>query len=446
MLNPKTETENLPLSPGVYLFKDNSHILYVGKAKNLRKRVASYFRKSPIDNKVHNLTSRASRISYIEVDTEFEALLLEAELIKKHKPKYNSILKDDKNYIYIKITKEEFPKVTYSRKLDETGDDFFGPYPASATVRQIISILRHIFPFCTQKRLGNKPCFFSHLGLCNPCPGRIVKLAKEDYLKQKRKYKKNISLLKLTLHGKLKTVKNMLIREMNHAAQEEKYEEAAILRNTIHKLEYLSTKYHTPASYIDNPTNINQIRDKEQKSLLDILSTYYTEVSLPKKIECYDISNIAGKFAVGSQVTFIEGQPAKNLYKRFKIRTKSTPDDFAMLKEMFERRFSHIDWPLPNLIVVDGGIPQVSTIKKVLTEKKVNVPLIGLAKRNEEIIVPISGKFVTIKLPIGAPALSLIQRVRDEAHRFAHKYHELLRLKYLLNYSIILLASALIYT
>ncbi|MBI4067142.1 excinuclease ABC subunit C, partial [Candidatus Gottesmanbacteria bacterium] len=163
-----------------------------------------------------------------------------------------------------------------------------------------------------------------------------------------------------------------------------------------------------------------------------ILSNYFPLLGAIKKIECYDISNISGRLATGSLVTFIDGDPDKNFYRRFRIKTKSTPDDFAMLSEVLKRRLSHTDWPLPDLIIVDGGKPQVSTMSKILEDQNLTIPLVGLAKREEQIILLHNDNFVTLSLKVGSGALSLVQRLRDEAHRFAHKYHQLLRLKALI--------------
>lgn len=424
----------LPPSPGIYLFKDNDgKVIYVGKAKNLNRRVKSYFQGVPDLPKTEILVSHISSLDYISVNSEFEALLLEAELIKKYKPKYNVILKDDKHYIYIKITREEFPRILYARRIEGSSGDFFGPYPAAGTVKEIIVLLRKIFPFCNQNRSVQRRCFYCHIGLCNPCPADIKKLPAEEFNRQKSAYRRNIISIKRVLSGKLTKVKNDSIKEMDQFSKEQRFEEAAALRDKIRKLNYLNQSYHKPESYLRNPHTLYQIRQNEQHKLTEILKTYFNEIGLLQKIECYDISNISGKLAVGSLVTFIDGEPAKEYYRRFRIKTKNTPDDFAMLKEVIRRRLSHTDWTYPNLFVVDGGVPQVATMLKVLSEKKIDIPLVGLAKKDEEMIIPYQGEYVRLKLEKGSAGLSLIQRLRDEAHRFAHKYHELLRLKYLLS-------------
>ncbi|OGG12976.1 hypothetical protein A2773_05805 [Candidatus Gottesmanbacteria bacterium RIFCSPHIGHO2_01_FULL_39_10] len=433
MVDLKEQISKLPEFSGIYFYKDgNNKVIYVGKAKNLKKRVTSYFTHDPSpDIKLKNLLSNIKHIEYIAVNSELEALLLEAELIKIHRPKYNSILKDDKHYLYIEITKEEFPRIVFSRKRNTT-NTFFGPYPSASAARKIVGYLRRVFPFCTQK-VSNRACFYSHIGLCSPCPSEIMKLKnRQEYLVKRKIYRQNIHNLNLTLEGKLNKVKLKLQQDMQGSVKNEKYEEAAVVRDLLHKLEYISTRFHTPDIYLEGKSSIFDIRLREVKNLKDILSTFYTHINLPKIIECYDISNISGKFTAASLVTFIDAAPAKSLYKRFKIRLKKTPDDAGAIKEVIERRLNHPEWKLPDLLIVDGGKPQVSAMKSILDKKSIDIPLIGLAKRDEEIVIPHANNFRILKLPPHSPALTLIQRLRDEAHRFAHKYHELLRLKYLL--------------
>ncbi len=423
----------LPTTPGIYKFYGSTNeVLYVGKAINLTKRVKSYFQKDHGDSKITNLVEKIVRLETISVDSELEALLLESQLIKLYKPRYNSIWKDDKHYIYILITKEKFPKVLFSRKKDDSLGDFFGPFPSSTTAKQIVQLLRRVFPFCTQKGLGKRACFYTHLGLCNPCPSHIVTLNGKEYKSQKAKYRKNITLLKLTLQGKLQRVHQSLLLQMRAFSALQDYEGAALMRDKIQQLDYICHHYHQPESYLLDTQALHTIRAKEMEDLKNQLAPYYKDIALPTTIECYDISNISGKFAAGSLVRFWEGEPQKSHYKRFKIKMKSTPDDFAMLREVFSRRLSHTNWEYPELFIVDGGIGQLSAVGRVFKEKNISVPLIGLAKREEQIIVPYNTEYATISLPLGSPALSLMQRLRDEAHRFAHRYHEFLRLKYLL--------------
>ena len=212
----------------------------------------------------------------------------------------------------------------------------------------------------------------------------------------------------------------------------EEYEEAAKYRDKLDSLEYLVTRYQPAEAYLENPALFTQNLKLEAYELSTILKNYFDKINIIRRIECYDISNIMGKLATGSMITFIDGVPDKNYYRRFRIRISGKPDDFAMLTEVMTRRLLHKDWQLPDLFVIDGGKPQLIALKKVLLQFKVSLPIIGLAKHEEEFVIPVKNSFTRIKLPKDAHALHLIMRLRDEAHRFAHKYHTLLRLKNLL--------------
>lgn len=423
----------LPETAGVYQFCDREDsILYIGKAKNLKKRVVSYFHnKKELDSKTASLVAKTAFINVIPVASEFAALLLEAKLIKTHQPKYNVIWKDDRHYIYIKITKEEFPRVLLSRSETEKNATFFGPFPSTKIVKDILIYLRRGFPYCTQNPRIKRKCFYTHLGLCNPCPAEIRKKTDQQFQKEKRQYLKTIKQLKTLLQGQIEKVQHYLQTQMADFAKREDFEQAAAFRERLVRLNYLIHQYQPLDSYIENPLLTTQTWDYEQKNLSEILNNYFTQLNLLKKIECYDISCIFGKLAVGSMVTFIDGQPAKNFYRRFRIKTKTAKSDFTMLKEIMERRLNHSEWPMPDLIVIDGGQPQLEVLKGVLTEMQLDIPMIGIVKRSEELVIPVTGDFVRLKLPSHSPALHLIQRIRDEAHRFAHNYHEHLRLRYL---------------
>lgn len=419
--------------PGVYLFRDTGNtLLYVGKARNLKKRVTSYFRKDLKDAKTRKLISLIARIETIPVSSEFEALLLEAKLIKKNQPKYNVIWKDDKHYIYIKLTREQFPKVLFARKTDSQGY-FYGPFPGTRIVKEILTYIRTIFPYCTQKETASRACFYSHLGLCNPCPAEIARQKGQMYQILHRRYRQNIASIRKILEGKIFHVKKLLTSQMKKFSEDKNYEEAAFCRDKLANLEYLVNHYTPASSYMENPKFLSQLRRLEQEELTALLKPYFPVLAQIRHIECFDISNISGKLATGSMVTFVGGHPDKNLYRRFRIRRKDSPDDFAMLSEMLSRRLSHPEWKLPDLFVIDGGKPQLMALTKVLADLKVNIPTVGLAKEFEEIVVPLADSYVKIALPQNSKALNLVKRLRDEAHRFAHAYHSLLRLKYLLS-------------
>lgn len=432
----KDQINNLPQLPGIYKFSSlDNKLLYVGKARNLKKRIASYFSPDKKDLKTQKLINQIYDIGIISVASEFEALLLEAKLIHENKPKYNVSWKDDKHYIYIKITREKFPKVLFARRIDANGD-FFGPFPSSTIVREILAFLRTIFPYCTQKETAKRVCFYNHLGLCNPCPAEVSKLPKAHYKKLLTQYQSNIRNIKKILAGKNDSVKKLLISQMNFFSNQQNFEQAAIYRDRLSHLDYLVNRYTPVESYIANPRLLEKIRDKETAELTNLLKNYFPQVAQVHRIECYDVSNISGKLATGSMVTFTDGVPQKNLYRRFRIKFNPSadgPDDFAMLAEVLRRRLGHPEWFLPDLVVIDGGKPQLLAATKVFRDSRINVPVIGLAKRFEELVLPKDNSYIKIKLGTYSNALNLVKRLRDEAHRFAHNYHTLLRLKYLLS-------------
>jgi len=420
---------------GIYkFFNFRGEILYIGKAINLKKRVSSYFQKKPLDKKTEYLINQITKVDTIEVQSEFEALILEAKLIKDYQPKYNVIWKDDKHYIYIKISKDEFPRILFARKPELKDGVYFGPFPSKRIVADLLHYLRPIFPYCTQTRHFKKACFYTHLGLCNPCPAVILKITgREEYKEARNSYLKNIRQIKSLLAGSINLVRKYLTSQMKLASKIDNFELAASYRDKIDTLEYLINNYHPAQEYIDNPALSVLLWNKERDELRNLLAPYFTLSGSVENIECYDISNISGKLGAGSMVTFKKGLPDKNFYRRFQIRSKNKPDDFAMLSEIMSRRLNHQQWELPDVFVIDGGKPQLFALSKVLKNYKINIPLIGLAKEKEEIVIPSQNTFIKLKLPARSSALALIQRLRDEAHRFAHKYHQYLRAKYLLS-------------
>jgi excinuclease ABC subunit C len=421
----------IPESPGVYKFYDETGtILYIGKAKNLKRRVSSYFhRLYGESSKTESLVKQISAIETVAAPSELEALLLEAKLIGIHKPKYNVIWKDDKHYIYIKITEEVFPKIILSRKESGSRGTFFGPFPSTRTVREVLGHIRHIIPFCTQKETAKRACFYTHIGLCYPCPADIKKLTGGNYLRERKKYLKNIRNIKLLLSGKSQSVVKKLVSEMKGYSERNQFEEAAYLRDKIIKLNYLINNYYTSDAYLESLNSKKPAFNDEEKQLAGILRGYFSQIKKVRRIECYDISNTSGKFSVGSSVTFIDGLPDKRFYRRFKVRGAEKPDDFAHLSEIISRRLKHHEWVLPDLFVVDGGSPQLKAIGKIFVSFDIKTPLIGISKEFEEIVVLKNGEVKKIRLGAQSPALHLIERLRDEAHRFAHKYHTLVRLK-----------------
>ena len=442
----KPSLTQIPRKPGVYIFRESSgKPLYVGKAINLKNRVRSYFKKEfDLGPKTALMVSKIKKIEHIVVESEIEALLLESDLIKRLKPKYNVQLKDDKAYKYISISKiknqksktslkvkaarpEDYAKILTTRK-SEGRDVYFGPFPEGGTVNQVLRTLRRIFPFrdCSEakfkryQKLG-RPCLYGDLKLCPaPCVGRI---SSEDY-------KKIIKQLKMFLSGKRKGLVRELEREMKKASKEKDFEKAAALRDRIRNLEYVTQSFRQASEYLEHPDLLEDKIQKELEGLKGIVGLESLE-----RIEAYDISNISGKYAAGSLVTFINGEPSKRDYRRFKIKTVDQADDVGMIKETLRRRLARLVKQMdadssfsevPDLILIDGGKAQVSAANEVLKEYGLDIPVLGLAKRFEEVV---KSDLPVVRLQKDSPALHLLQRIRDEAHRFAVSYHRKLRSK-----------------
>lgn len=421
---------HLPNKTGIYFLKDKKGSpLYIGKAADLKNRIRSYFTLlSSLAPKTRRLIEETDKVDYFLVDSEFEALLLEAKLIKQYQPKYNVRLKDDKRFPSIGITTEEkYPRVYYTRKRKETKEEnvlFFGPFPNPATVKRVLRLLRKIFPFRSCQRMPQKPCLYYYLKLC---PG--VCFHPPELLKG---YRKSILQLIKLLKGEKKLLINQLKSKMKKEAGAKNFELAAKVKKKIEAIEYITQPRVGFEFLLDFDPKRYQ---KEKKELEDLL-----KIKKIKRIEGYDISNIGGKWATGSMVAFVDGSPAKSDYRHFKIRSTDSPDDPGMIKEIISRRLKHPKWQYPDLIVVDGGKGQLRVAIETLSRFKIKIPVVALVKRKEEIIapkgksspsakIPSESKFKTIKLPKTSPALQLIQRVRDEAHRFAQSYHQKLRLK-----------------
>lgn len=419
------KANSLPNKSGVYLFGDKSKkILYVGKAKDIKKRVGSYFQKGSADSKTRALLQHVLHLSFIETTSELDAFLLEANLIKTYRPFYNIKLADDKFFPYIKIGKESIPYIAITRRVTKSEKaDYFGPYPNVASLKIVLKLIRKIFPFQSVKNHAKGRCFYNHLGLC-PCipyyPDRL-----DEYTSTIRKIKR-------FLKGEKKILLKDLEKERDEASKKEEFEKAHCLQEQITMVTLITSQAFDPFAYQEEPNLRYKKNQEELESLIKTLQEYVQVASL-ERIECFDISNIQGTNATGSMVVFIGGEAAKGEYRRFKIRTKSTPDDFAMMKEVLSRRLIRTDWNPPNLIIIDGGKGQVSSAAEVLFSLGRSIPLIGLAKKEEIIVIPELLKrkisFSEVKLSLKNPGLNLLRKIRDEAHRFAISYHRLLRKK-----------------
>jgi excinuclease ABC subunit C len=540
-MNLKEKLQNLPSKPGCYIFKDKKGlILYVGKAAVLRGRVRSYFQPStPYHPKLAALVNRITDLEWIVTDTEVEALILENNLIKKHKPRYNVSLKDDKSYPYIRITKEDFPQVFLTRKIIRDGSQYFGPYTDVKNVRYILKTLKIIFTVRSCKyalspgmiKNGKAQlCLDYYIDKCKgPCQG----------LQSEEEYNREIERVRRFLKGKTSELVKELRREMQTCSGSQLFEEAAKVRDKLKTLEnyrnsqkivqsdqkdrdvlavakedddacavlfkiregkiigrvhyYMSrvewkstaeiaesflNQYYFKSddlpqeiflqTEIENISTIESwlmersgrkvnifipkmgekkklmnLGEKNARFLMEelklqklkaknyvphVVKALQRDLRLdkePKRIECFDISNIQGSDPVASMVCFFNGKPKKSEYRRFKIQIKDTPDDFAMMREVIRRRYSRLireNKDLPDLIMVDGGKGQLSSAMSVLNELDLrDQPVIGLAKRLEEIFFPgISGAQT---LPHTSSSLRLLQQIRDEAHRFAITFH-----------------------
>jgi excinuclease ABC subunit C len=532
--------KNLPAKPGCYLFKDkNKKILYVGKAGVLRNRVRSYFQSGPIHPKIDALVKRIADIEYIVTDSEVEALILENNLIKKHKPRYNVNLRDDKTYPYIRITNEDFPQVFVTRKVIRDGSHYFGPYTDVKNVRYTLKTLQQIFTIRSCKyNLTPEVIEKKKVQLCldyyiHKCKGPCQALqSKEDYQIE-------IDRVNRFLKGKTDDLVKEIRNEMNSCSERMEFEEAARFRDKLNALEnYRNAQkvvYHdavdrdilavakedddacaalfkvreskitgrihyymaqvewqtlpeiittfieqyyfksdeipqevyiqeeignekTVVSWLSErlgkKVNILVPQQGEKKKLVDlaqknakylleelklqklkskdyvphVVKALQRDLRLkkePRYIECFDISNIQGTDPVASMVCFIDGRPKKTEYRRFKIQTKDTPDDFAMMREVVKRRYLRLlkeNKKLPDLIMIDGGKGQLSSALGVLNDLGIqNQQIIGLAKRLEEVFFP--GISDAQMLPHTSSSLRLMQQIRDEAHRFAITFH-----------------------
>jgi excinuclease ABC subunit C len=414
--------ESLQVS-GVYLlYNEKKQVIYIGKAKNLKNRLSSYFNPS-LGSKTEKMVSEAVYFRVISVDSEVEALILEANLIKRYLPKFNFALKDDKHPLYIRIINNGVSYVATCRKKDinKNTDVYYGPFPSSQNVKSVLKLIRRVVPYPDHPPT-KRVCINHQLGLCDPCPSQ---LSNSESLDTKMALIKtiegNVKRVRRILEGKTKQLEQTLQRLMYKASNEENFELAKRYRDMLEKLNYItSTRVKNAWDYLENPNLLEDIRKKRIEKLKDFLSDVVSLKNL-SRIECYDISHISGVATVASMVVFIDGIEEKSLYRRFRVTQERGVSDTDSLKEVAIRRKKHLDdWGIPDLIVVDGGKPQVRVFREIFEE--LNIPIIGLAKRNETVFwIDLSGKYLE-KKPSG-DALFLLQRMRDEAHRFARSYH-----------------------
>lgn len=411
----KSQANNLPNTIGLYLFKNNKVINYIGKSVNIKARVLSHLENAKLDNKERLIIENSNKVETIITESEFKALILEAKLIREFQPKYNSIWKDDKSPLYIKISiADEYPKITMTRKESDKQSLYFGPFSSVRMVEKIINDIRRIIPFCTQKKITKKACFYSKIGLCNPCPNEIKNIM------EKKHYKKNIRQVVSTLNGNVKKIIKDLNQELNILIKNNQYEQAIIIRNKIFRFDRLLNLKDDSEFFLNN--NENKLEE-----MLVVLKKYFPQLIKLERIETYDISNLGLKQAVGSMVVMKNNQIDKKEYRKFKIRQIGLRSDFDRLKEVMNRRLQQ-KWPIPDLIIIDGGRPQIKAILKIFESNKRPIPLIGIEKNPDRVIVGVEG-FPNLFLKNDSKVLNIIRLLRDESHRFARKYHLFLRTK-----------------
>lgn len=420
------KVRDFPQTPGVYLFKDLvGRVIYVGKAKNLRARASSYFLKGAEDEwRTASWVKEICDSDYVECDSEVDALLMEARLIKDVQPKHNKELKDDKTFPYLMITtREDFPRVEVTREPRERGVKLYGPFANAGDLRGAVQVLQRIFRFRTcsldieasdPRWKWFRPCLLASINQCTaPCNLRI---SKEDY-------RRDIRRLQMFLEGKKASLLNQMREEMRAASKELNFELAARLRDAIGMLETLDkrgdldTHAQPEVFYIDPKKGLAGL-----KKILKLAET-------PRTIEGVDIAHLGGGQTVASLVQFLDGLPFKPGYRRYKIRDVTGVDDFRSIHEVVGRRFQRLNEEgevFPDLLLIDGGKGQLHAAQAAFRDLAIQPPaILSLAKREEEIYLP--DRSEPLRLSKHAYALRLLQYVRDESHRFAQHYHHILR-------------------
>jgi excinuclease ABC subunit C len=432
-LSPADKAKQFPAAPGVYLMKDaQGRVLYVGKAKNLRNRAAHYFSKAAAeDMRTADLVKLIADIDFVPAETEVDALLLEARLIKDIQPRFNVDLKDDKSFPYLQIRmREDFPRVEFTRAPRRRGVKLYGPFTSAKSLRAAIQVLQRIFQFRTcgldidaddPRWRWFRPCILHSIHQCTaPCNFRV---SKEEYRKQ-------IRALRLVLEGK----KGRLLAEMEQAMQEAsaalQFEKAARLRDEINALKNLSLR-----GQVDRDVQPEVFQIEPKKGLVGLRKVLGLRET-PRTIQGVDIAHLGGDDMVASLVTFLDGLPFKPGYRRFRIKTVQGVDDFASIREVVARHFRRLqarsasdgEELMPDVLLIDGGKGQLNAAREAFQMLGIEPPeLISLAKQEEEIYRP--GEAQPLRLSRHAAALRLLQYVRDEAHRFAQHYHHILRRK-----------------
>jgi excinuclease ABC subunit C len=423
-----------PGTCGVYQYWKNGELLYIGKAINIKARLSSHAQNAKLDVKEAAIVA-GDTIKYTLCDTEFKALLLESELIRKLKPPHNRAWKDDKTYLYIVIDMADpFPRPSFGRAHDlkenprfiENEDKFkvFGPFPNSKIAEEVLRAIRRLIPFCMAKKVGKHPCFYSRIGLCNPCPANILKQDEMDLALQKRKYRNQIRQVIKILEGDIEPVIKDLTAKMKEFSAEQDFESALSIRRSVERF----TRFISTHSFTDRHFSFNNSTIKLDV-LISALSPYFSNLGGLHRIECYDASNSAMYDSVVSLVVLTDGLLDNGQYRRFKIKNPRAVSDFDRLDEAITRRLKNKSWPSPDLIVIDGGVPQLRRLQRIFDRESYPPNYIGLAKHPDRFIIPKGDSFETLKLSSDHLGLQLLEQLRDEAHRFANAYRKILEKK-----------------
>jgi len=426
-----SDIQHIPSTSGVYIFSQNGTPIYIGKATNLKARLLSHLRNALTDAKESKIISNATKLDIHQTLSDFNAILLEADLIRKYKPKYNVSWKDDKSFLYIKIPfKDTYPKISIVRREVDSKAEYFGPFKSSKVARTIVSTLRRSIPFCTQGKITKARCFYAKIGLCNPCPNQIEKNQDEASKKNLQiQYKKNIARMRSILKGKSQVVVQELKKRLALLTMREQFEEAIRVREALLSLQRLEERVFLEAESIDF------VRENNVVVQLDIfLNTYFSSQYKSKKkeyrMECYDVSTLFGKNSTASCVVFVNSHSDKSQYRRYKLK-KNVKGDIYMMREVLERRLLDKKKPMADLLIIDGGTLQLKAVLDVQKQLGIFVPTISLVKNPDRIIIG-NGNFKTVYFENNNDLFTIFRAIRDESHRFAKKYHVLLRNKDLL--------------
>lgn len=402
----------MPTQPSVYCFEDETgKPLYIGKSIHPKSRLKQHLQQAKeARSKQKEFVNLAKWIRFYQVESEIESLLLEAKLIRLHQPFYNSMSKDDKSSTYIMVGNEDFPVVSLIRGGEiENFRSVYGPFRTRYEAEMVLKVARNIFKFCQNPPNNGvkRACFYYHIGKCDgACMGLV----------SKTKYRSKIGYLKRFLNGSSSGLLVSLEKKIRRLAKNEKYEEAEEVRKMYEAVKWATKTRHGLAEFLKD----NQTPERAIRELKVMLSSYGIESSL-ERIEGYDVATTQQMDTVGAMVVFFLGTADKSSYRKFKLDGSNS--DTEAMKQMLVRRTRRTDWPRPDLILVDGGRPQLSTVLKLIKD----VPVIGLAKKEELVVIFYEGKFIEIEMPRRSKGLQLLQQIRDEAHRFGTGYHKQVR-------------------